>query len=194
VRRREDIKIYLAGANPVDRLTSKADELIKTVPATPKLPSSSMIAFKSPTIQILDYEQILLSLRDIERAVEAAKATREDRAKNLWNEAVKARDGALIYVNNNQDNINHPTDVAVDNQLVIQRYPEMVRLSNVAIGLATNAVKEDSTYKGNADGLIKTMNDNIQHAANMKKATSATLSAIERAQFEAMRMDRMRVR
>jgi hypothetical protein len=190
VQRRADIKKFLDAANPADKTTSKAEELIATVPATPDLPSSLM-PFSHPNIQILDYEQIFLSLRDIERAVEAAKVTREGRAKQRWDEAIKGRDTAVTYVNNNQDNLNHPTDLEVDSNITIQRVPEMVRLSNVAIGLATDAVKEDSRYKANSDELIKSMNDNIKHAENMKAAASANLASIERAKFDAMHSRRM---
>ena len=136
------------------------------------------------------YEQILLSLRDIERAVEAAKAARQNRAKNLWGEAVKARDVALTQVKNNQDNISNPKAGGIDNQNAVDRFPEMVRLSNVAIGLATDAAREDSSYESNSDDLIKTMNDNNKHAENIKAATSATLAKIETDRFRQMMDER----
>jgi hypothetical protein len=190
VERRNDLQRYLEAADPQDLNATKATELLKTVPATPEL-TYSTIPFIHPKIQILDYEQILLSLRDIQRAVEAAKATRQDRANRLWDQAKQARDAALTYVRNNQDNYSHPSDPQADSLNTVNRFPEMVRLSKMAMDLATETAQEDSVHKADADELIKAMNANIQHAENLKTAASATLAKIERDKFEAMQNQRM---
>jgi hypothetical protein len=192
VQRRNEMKKYLDAADKRDKDLSKADDLLNTVPPTPESPPSSIIPFvAAPHIQILDYEGILSSLRDIERSVEAAKLMRENRAKILWDEAIKSRDAALNYVKGNQQNISSPTDVYQDNQNAVNSFPEMVRLSNVAIGLATQSAEQNFVYNRDSQVLIQTMNDNITHANNIKAAASATLAQRERDRFEQMQNTRM---
>ncbi len=190
VRRRDEMIKYLDAADPRDLDLSKAKELMTTVPAAPELPSS-IIPFRTPSIQILDYEQILLSLRDIERAVEAAKGSRQNRAKDLWSKAVKARDLALTSVKNIQASVPGYTNEYIDNSNAVIRLAEQVKLSKTAIELATDAAKEDSSYKAGLDDLTKAMNDNIKLAENLKAAASATLARIERESFQRIISERL---
>jgi hypothetical protein len=182
-KRREDLQKYLAVADTRDKETAHVKLMMDSIPATPELPES-IIPFKSSSIQILDYEQILLSLRDVERSVEGAKSARQETAKNKWTQAVQLRAQALANVKNNQDNINNPTDVYQDNQNAITRYPGMVKQSNDAIELAKETAQQDATtYQPLSDTLIQAMNENIKHADKMKVAAQKTLQDLLKVQI-----------
>lgn len=190
VKRRDDLQKYLKTADQRDVDSSQANALMKTIAATPTPPRPGVVFDRTPSIQILDYEQILLSLRDVERAVEAAKASRQAKAQSTWSEATKARDVALLNVKNNQDNIDHPTDRYQDNTNVVNRYPELVRLSNVAIGLAKSAAQIDASYKQQSDELIQKMNENIKRADQLLATAKKNLQQLIVEQVKAMQIDR----
>ncbi|MEY9402015.1 hypothetical protein ABIF66_001817 [Bradyrhizobium japonicum] len=181
---------YFAMADKRDLESAHADLLKDTIPATPQLPKS-LIPFRASAIQILDYEQILLSLRDVERAVEAAKSVRQAKAAQKWIDATKTRDNALQQVANNWGNLRSPTDTYQDNKNAVDRYPGMIKLSNDAIALAKEASQLDApSYKQLSDALVQAMQDNIKSADTMKAQADKQLQSFLRLQFKSFHQDR----
>ncbi|MBD9373447.1 hypothetical protein IB238_12535 [Rhizobium sp. ARZ01] len=191
VKRREEIEAYLKQSDKRDVAKADAENMFKSIPPTPQLPNAGVIFDRRPHIQILDYEFVLTSIRQVERAVEAAKSLREKKAKELFDQAAKAKDVAITFVAGNQGNINSPTDKYQDNRNAIDRTPEMKKLSQDVINLATEAKLLDSNLGKDADAIIARMQENMQQAQNIHDSAVATLDELEKEGREAERIQRM---
>jgi hypothetical protein len=152
--------VYLDKADSRDKVL--AMQLKSSIPADPAI-QRTWNPLATPSIQIVDYETILMDLRTVERAVEAAKADRLKNAKTLWDRAVAARDNALLQAKNNQDNINGPRANGVDTSNAIARSSGMISKSREAIDQANQAAALDPSMKPAADDLVKAMGSNIDH-------------------------------
>lgn len=178
-KRRKDIADYLLSADKVDqRDTVAAKEIMASIPPDFVIPKP-FNPFAAQPIQILDYEANLISLRLVERAVEASKADRVAKAKALWDKAVAARDNAVSQVNNNNAIINFPGANAVDWTNAIERSPGLISISNEATSLAKQALAKDAGYTKQVDELTAAMNNNIARIDTIREAAHGALSKAE---------------
>lgn len=94
VLRLKDIDVFIDSADPID--SKAADARAEwTKLSIPAYPEERIFSWGKPSIQIADYEAILLALRKIESGIVAHDLTRRKKAEVDWNAAQKqAKDAA----------------------------------------------------------------------------------------------------
>ncbi|RWY70040.1 hypothetical protein [Rhizobium sp. WSM1325] len=195
VKRRDEMSKYLHAADNRDKVvtyidpndrqpkTTSAQALFDTLEPTPALPGLLALGH----IQVLDYEHILESLRQIERGVEAMRAKRLDQAADELTRSKAAGTEAIKNYTNNLNNVNGGGPV--DRQMAIQRTAGMLKQTNDVVTLATAAKTDDAGLTADADALIASMNTNAQNINALKDRSQKDLDEMElRAQRDVQKL------
>jgi hypothetical protein len=145
-KRRLEIQTLLASADPRDVASVHATEAFDSLPSDPEEPNWRERMFGSGSIDILAYEYVLISERQIERMIAGGQALREAKAAEEWKQAEAHRDYVALLEKDVIQDFKSDSLSIVDYQAAIPRSQTMKDESDAAIAHAQRAAQIDERY------------------------------------------------
>jgi hypothetical protein len=172
-KRKAQIQQIIKAADHRDVELAQAEQAFAKVASPPEL--SFMQRLVSGQIDVITYEYILGSYRQIERSIAGEQAWRIKRAQDAWATANTARQQSKSLAGTEVFEVDSPTSI-VDFQNAVQRYPTLIGYIKAALDSASTADNLDPEFDGQYAQFKTEMQTYSNNAECMRARAAAVLA------------------